>query len=282
MKHFIPILLCLLLTAAVLAGCSCNHQWSQANCQAPKTCTLCNKTEGEIGTHQWILASCKAPKTCKICQITEGEPIDHNWKDATTEAPKTCADCGLTEGQKIFVDSRFQTSACEKLFGTWKATYEINGEETFGMTIDGENLNYTAYITMTFTNDGKLISKTEFEEASFKNVTKLITIETMYETLRQSGYSREEANQEFKKIYQMTIEEYAQKSIDALDMDQQISVVNGVYYVSDNKIFGAESWDKEFDGQTITMLKPDTLLFYMENFSDTLIFTLQKSEESMQ
>ena len=36
------ILLCLLL-----AGCNCKHEWRDATTETPKTCSICQKTEGE-------------------------------------------------------------------------------------------------------------------------------------------------------------------------------------------------------------------------------------------
>lgn len=52
------ILLAVLL-AGLLAGCSetepaaCQHQWTDANCIAPKTCTLCAATEGDALPHRY-------------------------------------------------------------------------------------------------------------------------------------------------------------------------------------------------------------------------------------
>ena len=34
-----------------MIGCGCNHQWEEATCTNPKTCTLCGKAEGEVGNH---------------------------------------------------------------------------------------------------------------------------------------------------------------------------------------------------------------------------------------
>ena len=51
--------------------------------------------------HTWADATCDAPKTCSVCGKIEGEALGHNWLDATTEAPKTCSACGKTEGDKL-------------------------------------------------------------------------------------------------------------------------------------------------------------------------------------
>lgn len=57
--------------------------------------------EGQIilaTNHTWTPADCDTPKTCTVCKATEGEALGHDWIDATTEAPKTCDRCGKTEG----------------------------------------------------------------------------------------------------------------------------------------------------------------------------------------
>ena len=58
-------------------------------------------TLGEEHVHEWVEATCTAPKTCSRCGATEGEALGHDWKEATTEAPKTCTRCGATEGEKL-------------------------------------------------------------------------------------------------------------------------------------------------------------------------------------
>ncbi len=99
MKKFAVLLLAISLL--VLAGCSCKHEWQEADCLNPKTCTLCDKTEGEALGHNWEKATCTAPKTCEDCGETEGEPLPHSWLDATCTAPKTCSACKTTEGEAL-------------------------------------------------------------------------------------------------------------------------------------------------------------------------------------
>ena len=82
----------------------CKHEWIEATCSAPKTCSLCEKTEGTPLGHKWIAATCEIPKTCKNCSSLSGEALGHNWTEATTEKPKTCKACGKTEGSPLSVD----------------------------------------------------------------------------------------------------------------------------------------------------------------------------------
>ena len=148
----------LILLGILLTGCGCKHEWAEATCTAPKTCSLCQLTEGEAlghtyadatceapktcsvcnGTegealgHTWVEATCQVVKTCSVCKKTEGELADHKWIDATTEAPKTCSVCSKTEGDRIITDSRFTTAANKDLFGTWSGVAELDCQELIG------------------------------------------------------------------------------------------------------------------------------------------------------
>lgn len=89
MKKVVCMLL-LLSFAVSLCSCSlfCSHSWSDANCIAPKTCSLCGKTEGVVS------------------------PDAHNWVDATCQTPKTCPDCGATEGNALSTHT-FESGECK-------------------------------------------------------------------------------------------------------------------------------------------------------------------------
>ncbi len=93
----IMIVLCL----CVLAGCECRHEWIDATCTAPKTCSKCGITEGETLWHNWKDATCTDPKTCAQCGLTEGSKLGHDWELATCETASTCKACGIVEGQPL-------------------------------------------------------------------------------------------------------------------------------------------------------------------------------------
>ena len=137
---FIIILAC----AVLLIGCGHEHQWIDATCTEPRTCSECGKTEGEALGHEWIEATCTEAKHCsrcgetegeplehewedatctearycKVCGRTDGEPLGHDWMDATHEAPKTCSRCGETEGKPLLYDTPAGFSA-EHVFGDY-------------------------------------------------------------------------------------------------------------------------------------------------------------------
>ncbi len=86
---------------AVWQKTACSHVWTPATCDAPKTCTKCNATEGNKLDHEWKAATCAAPKTCVKCNATEGTKLEHNWVDATCDAPKHCTNCNDSVGEAL-------------------------------------------------------------------------------------------------------------------------------------------------------------------------------------
>lgn len=100
MKKLLSMALALALCLG-LAACGHTHTWKDADCTAPKTCTECGKTEGELGPHVWVEATCEQAKHCELCGETEGQPLTHNWTEATYDAPRTCSLCGKTEGEPL-------------------------------------------------------------------------------------------------------------------------------------------------------------------------------------
>lgn len=83
MKRKILILYFLML-CVLLAGCQCKHEWVDADCVTPRTCSLCQQTEGEVLGHSWSEATCEEPKTCVLCHETEGEALGHTLEYSIT------------------------------------------------------------------------------------------------------------------------------------------------------------------------------------------------------
>lgn len=98
-KALIINLICVLICAMLLCGCdTCKHNWVEATCEEPMTCSICGKTEGEPLGHDWTEATCETPRTCIRCNVTEGEAPGHSWIAATCMHPMTCSVCGETSG----------------------------------------------------------------------------------------------------------------------------------------------------------------------------------------
>ena len=114
-------------------GDALGHTWSDATCTDPKTCSVCGATEGDALGHTWADATCTGAKTCSVCGTTEGEALGHDWSDATCTGAKTCSVCGATEG-----DALGHTSDAGTV--TKKATCKATGVKTYKCTVCGEVL----------------------------------------------------------------------------------------------------------------------------------------------
>lgn len=79
-------------TLLLLTACECRHEWVEATCTKPKTCTKCGETKGEAIGHKWEEATVDRPKTCSVCGLTEGEPKEMN---VTAEHTKSGYDNAL-------------------------------------------------------------------------------------------------------------------------------------------------------------------------------------------
>jgi len=107
-------LLCIIVVlgvVSVLSACCISHEWQEATCIEPKTCSKCGKTEGDALGHEWQNATCTEPKTCTRCGETEGAALGHKWSDweVTSEATavqdgvrtRICTICGSTENENF-------------------------------------------------------------------------------------------------------------------------------------------------------------------------------------
>lgn len=113
MKHRLSVCLLFICILFILTGCGCKHEWIEATCTTPKTCSLCNETEGTPVSHSWSNATCKAPKTCDTCGTTEGELLPHapgEWTTFRTDyitakslMVQQCKDCGELLDENIIL-----------------------------------------------------------------------------------------------------------------------------------------------------------------------------------
>ena len=241
--RFLSVALAMVMLLSLLAGCTCQHEWEEANCLAPKTCKLCNETEGE-------------------------KTDVHQWEDATTEAPKTCSLCGKTEGEKINVDPRFKTANCKEVFGKWSAHCEVNASQ---LGLPGE-LSIPMFMTMHFSNDGKLELTGELEDPdTFQESFITYLVDLMYQQFAAAGMNKNQAEAACMAQYGMDVTEYCTKT--AKDSIKNMSsTVRMVYYVEDNKIYAADDWDEEFDPENYEM-KDGKLLLDDTDMKMTIEFT---------
>ena len=132
MKKKILTIIAAVAAMSILSGCCLSHEWADATCTAPKTCTKCGETEGEALAHTWQEATCAAPKTCTKCGETEGEALAHTWQEATCTELAVCSVCGETQGELAphkWVG--FQETSCETCGAEIPEGSIVNGYATF-------------------------------------------------------------------------------------------------------------------------------------------------------
>lgn len=129
MKRIATVLL-IALMMPFLTACGCKHEWQDADCVHPMTCSLCGDTKGKTTPHTWVDATCAAPKTCSVCGETEGEALPHTLSDANYQDAPTCTVCGAKVGEPL--TPRFEEKGIETIFlpltapGEWSHTGEIH------------------------------------------------------------------------------------------------------------------------------------------------------------
>ena len=77
----------------------CEHEWSEANCKAAKTCRKCGKTEGELGDHRFSKTTCTENSICIDCGLWNELAYGHDYSSATCTSPRICKTCGLEKGE---------------------------------------------------------------------------------------------------------------------------------------------------------------------------------------
>jgi len=257
--RLISLILASVIVLSLFTACGCKHEWTEATCTTPKTCSLCDATEGEAPGHKWLDATCTAPKTCKNCDATDGEALGHDWAEATTEAPTTCTRCKVTEGTKINTDPRFTTESTKEFYGKWTCDTVFTGE-MLGM--DGYIDELPCTLSYEFKNDGNVICNIELhDQFAFIEALKQQTKDILIYTLASQGVSENQMDDVMVSTYGMTLDEYVDASIDNLDMDDIFGefTQDMVYYVGQNGIYISDSWLSEFEPSEYT-IDGDTLV----------------------
>lgn len=99
MKKLTLILLSVLMIVTLVAcgDKECKHTYDNA-CDV--TCNECG--EERTVTHDFADADCLNPKTCTVCGKTEGSALGHEWTTPDVdlcEVQSTCSRCGATDGE---------------------------------------------------------------------------------------------------------------------------------------------------------------------------------------
>ena len=118
---------------------SCAHQWQDATCERPSTCSLCGETKGAEKGHKWMEATCTQASTCIRCATTKGSAKGHDYHDGY------CGQCGAKDPSYIARDDIFP--------GTPKLSFDMNsvGGISFYWKQNYIKDKTIHYITVTYT-----------------------------------------------------------------------------------------------------------------------------------
>lgn len=123
MKKISCGLLCILLIL-VLSACSCKHEWAEATCTEPKTCTKCGETEGEALGHDWGDWEIEKRATA----AAEGTKISTCSRCGETKTESYKIESFIENGHLLLTPAEFCERLTEKLY-CQKAQLKENGSE---------------------------------------------------------------------------------------------------------------------------------------------------------
>ena len=106
MKRIVTCILTLAMSVLLLVGCgSAAGTAEPEHTKAPKqTAEPTPEPTPEPCAHDWVDATCAAPKTCSKCGETEGDVSEeHTMSAATHQSPAVCTVCGLV-GETLVPD----------------------------------------------------------------------------------------------------------------------------------------------------------------------------------
>ena len=131
------------------------HDWSDATCTAPKTCSICKATEGEALGHEGGTATCTAKAVCVNCGEAYGSLADHNFVDGT------CSACGEAESTGGEVEPVVNYADFSKF--TKKTTYTTHTTSdklwtaTNSQIVEGGSTNNSSSGTFIVLGDSKAV-----------------------------------------------------------------------------------------------------------------------------
>lgn len=147
-----------------LSACGCKHEWVEATCTEPKTCSKCGETEGEALGHSWgdweiemeatVTESGTKVRTCSRCGATRTESY---------ETETFYADGHLLLSPKDFCERLTQKLYCQKA-----VLREKNGEMAAGITgVGGLDSSYEdgEAIAAVIFSDGKAVMGANDEDS---------------------------------------------------------------------------------------------------------------------
>ena len=132
-KKFLTEMLVIIVLLALLTSC-CKHEWADATCVAPQTCTKCGVAQGEALGHKYGEEMTIKEATCTengvkeaICTVCGDKknteiPAEHKWEFLYTEIVATCSKEGK-EKYKCSVCNETKYEVVSKLWHEYKDGY---------------------------------------------------------------------------------------------------------------------------------------------------------------
>lgn len=159
------------LLIAVMMYRSLYHEWQEATCTTPRTCSICGKADGEPLGHSWTEATCTEPRTCSVCGSTEGEALGHDFPDtgwvvdsestctAAGSRHNTCSRCGETITEELPLAAHSE--------GEWQIEKEATVDSS-GKAVAGTRAKYCTVCGKKIKSEEYSLSAEEIE-SNFKS-----------------------------------------------------------------------------------------------------------------
>lgn len=278
-----------------------NHTWENATCTTPKTCSVCNQTEGEPLEHTYTNScdttcdvcsnsrsiehtySSTCDDKCNICETERTGDGSHEYSEATHDAPATCQHCGKTIGEKIPYASKVVVDATE-------ITLYIDEEVTFTTSVlpaeAPQGVSYTIRLLegadATIDQEGKFIAKaagtvyvtvrstdnTSISTVIIVNIIHPLLEEEVYDAYNiMTGFGTDASTQIEINYHTHNTKTFVEYTL-ATDTDfSNYSTISGTGYYFTH---GTDNVEVEFDPRnvyrvSITDLNPNTEYIYRIN-----------------
>lgn len=99
------------------------HSYEGQSCTEQGVCTICGDTIAALG-HNWLDATCIAPKTCSICKMSEGDALGHTNGEICTRCGYQNEEAVIQAAQGLIylygVDLKMDSVGGNSVYITWK------------------------------------------------------------------------------------------------------------------------------------------------------------------
>lgn len=173
--------------------------------------------------HDWEEATCYEPKTCTICGQTEGDPLGHYVEEWTTDVEPTCSKTGSEHGNcvRCGLEINREIPLAEHTPGEWKVTEEYTITST-GTVVPGTQTQYCSVCgaemdTKSYTIELTMSQENALQKAASYLDTMSFSYSGLIDQLEFEGYSTEDATFAVDHCGADWNEQAAKKAQDYLD-----------------------------------------------------------------